>query len=171
VVYSSGGQVTHDIGWVTKDGRDITTEVNYQEKTWSREINAANTPLTARPTPESSCDEATVLAGGGLGDGDPAAEIRTALSCGQYVVAGTQRVGGVRALELKPVTKGTLTTVFWVDPATYLPVRDVTTISPPTTVRVTTITDDFRWLRPTPANLADLDVRIPPGFTQVPPPD
>ena len=168
VVYSSGGQVTHDIGRVTKGGRETTTEVNYQEKTWSREINAANTPLTA-PTPESSCDEATVLAGGALGDGDPAAEIRTALSCGQYVVAGTQRVDGVRALELKPATKGTLTTVFWVDPATYLPVRAVTTISPPTTVRVTTITDDFRWLRPTPANLADLGVRIPAGFTQVPP--
>jgi hypothetical protein len=50
-------------------------------------------------------------------------------------------------------------------------VRDVTTISPPTTVRVTTITDDFRWLRPTPANLADLDVRIPAGFTQVAPSD
>ena len=75
----------------------------------------------------------------------------------------------MRALELKPAAKGTMATVFWVDPATYLPVRDVTTISPPATGRVTTITDDFRWLPPTPANLADLDVRIPPGFTQVQP--
>jgi hypothetical protein len=77
--------------------RDIITEVNYQEKTWSREIRATNTPMAATPTLESSCDEATV--------------------------------------------------------------------------RVITITDDFRWLRPTPADLADLDVRIPAGFTQVPPPD
>jgi hypothetical protein len=171
VVYSSDGQVTHDIGRVTKEGRDTTTQVNYQEKTWSRAIRAADTFTTVTPTPESSCDEATALAGGGLGDGDPAGQIRTALSCGQYVVAGTRRVDGVRALELKPAEKGTITTVFWVDPATYLPVRDVTTTSPPTTARVTTITDDFRWLRPTPANLADLDVRIPAGFTQVPPSD
>lgn len=171
MVYSSGGQVTHDIGRVTKEGRETTTQVNYQDKTWSREIRAANAFVTVTPTPESSCDEATVLAGGGLGDGDVAGQIRAALSCGQYVVAGAQRVGGVRALELKPAGKGTVTTVFWVDPATYLPVRAVTTISPPTTARVTTMTDDFRWLRPTPANLADLDVRIPAGFTQVPPPD
>jgi hypothetical protein len=171
VVYSSGGQVTHEIGRVTKEGRETTTQVNYQEKTWSRESRVASTFMTVTPTPQSSCDEATVLAGGGLGDGDPAGQIRTALSCGQYVVAGTQRVDGVRALELKPAGKGTMTTVFWVDPATYLPVRAVTTISPPATVRVTTIADDFRWLRPTPANLADLDVRIPAGFTQVPPPD
>jgi hypothetical protein len=29
---------------------------------------------------------------------------------------------------------------------------------------------DYRWLQPTDTNLANLDVTIPAGFTEVPPP-
>jgi hypothetical protein len=57
-----------------------------------------------------------------------------------------------------------VTAVFWVDPSTYLPVRDQVTVGSRVTIR-----DDFRWLRPTPANLTALDVHIPAGFTQIPP--
>jgi hypothetical protein len=49
--------------------------------------------------------------------------------------------------------------------STYLPVRDVVTVGSHGTIQ-----DDFQWLRPTPANLAELDVPIPAGFTQVRPP-
>ena len=33
------------------------------------------------------------------------------------------------------------------------------------------VRDDYRWLPPTQANLATLNLRIPSGFTQIPPQD
>lgn len=49
----------------------------------------------------------------------------------------------------------------WVDPAAYLPVRlDLGQI----------IQTNFQWLPPTPANLALVNVPVPAGFRQVPPP-
>ena len=74
---------------------------------------------------------------------------------------------GVEALELKPVPSadGFVNVTFWVDPASYLPVRSVAMFRMPLSnhgrVQV-----DFRWLRPTAANVAKLDVTIPPGFTR-----
>jgi hypothetical protein len=50
----------------------------------------------------------------------------------------------------------------WVDPSTYRPVAMEYTEG--TTVRVRTV---FEWLPPTRANLANLKVPIPAGFTRV----
>jgi hypothetical protein len=149
---------------VTAGGQQTITVVSYEHKTWWRARRTVNFQPPVAPTPESSCEEATVIQGGGLGVGNLAGVIRTALSCGQYVIAGTQQVNGVQALELKPARTGNGTAVFWVDPSTYLPVRDLMTVGSRATIR-----DDFQWLPPTPANLRALDVRIPPGFTQIPP--
>ena len=52
----------------------------------------------------------------------------------------------------------------WVNPAGYLPVRVMLTL------RAIQIQTDFSWLAPTPANLAQLNVTVPAGFRQVPPP-
>jgi hypothetical protein len=45
----------------------------------------------------------------------------------------------------------------YVSPATYLLVRTV----------IGGLRQDYRWLRPTAANLAKLKVRVPPGFHRV----
>jgi hypothetical protein len=77
-------------------------------------------------------------------------------------------VDGVRALKLKPVTAGGIrpgVTTYWVDPSSYLPVRSEFTLPATGPVRF-----DYRWLQPTDTNLASLDVTIPAGFTEVPPP-
>jgi hypothetical protein len=94
--------------------------------------------------------------------GSPAKAVRLAR------VAGTGWVDGVQALRLKPAQASSsatgplpTTAVFWVDASTYLPARGVVTVSFHGTIQ-----DDFQWLRPTPANL---DVPVPPGFTQVRP--
>ena len=50
------------------------------------------------------------------------------------------------------------------NPAGYLPVRVMLTL------RAIQIQTDFSWLAPTPANLAQLNVTVPAGFRQVPPP-
>ena len=49
---------------------------------------------------------------------------------------------------------------FWVNPATYLPVRAI----------LGQRQTDFRWLPATPARLAQLKVTVPAGFKQVPAP-
>jgi hypothetical protein len=67
-------------------------------------------------------------------------------------------VDGIDAIKITGDSGITL----WVSPSTYLPVRLVLGKS----VRQT----DFQWLVPTPANLAQLKVQVPPGFRQVPPP-
>jgi hypothetical protein len=104
-----------------------------------------------------------------------AAGLREDLACGALSSEGMQQVDGVNALKLVsvqrsrlgPKTLGTITTIIWVDPATYLPVRLTTQWTRP----IVSVPDrfDFRWLPPTSANLALLTVRIPPGFTQVHP--
>jgi len=48
----------------------------------------------------------------------------------------------------------------WVNPATYLPVRP----------KLGGLQTDFQWLSPTPAGLALLNMPVPAGFHQVPPP-
>ena len=171
VAYGPGGKIIAAIGRVPagrdpKDDMVTDTMVNYQERTWWRDSHAVVAPPWATPSPTSACAEATTVQGGGAWISDVAAKLRAALSCGQYVVAGHQRVDGVLALELRPVRQGpVMTAVFWVDPSTYLPVRD----------RVTagrfTITNDYRWLPPTQANRAALGLRVPPGFIQVAPQD
>src|SRR2546430_1878393 len=95
--YTSGGQITGDLGTVTTGGQQAITMVNYEHKTWWRERHTVNSAPLITPTPESSCEEATVIGAGGLGISNLAGEIRTALGCGQYVMAGTQRINGVQA--------------------------------------------------------------------------
>jgi hypothetical protein len=87
--------------------------------------------------------------------------IRYQLGCGAYRVVGRQPVDGVNAIKI--VSKqGQIT--FWVSPRSYLPVRMDLGLG-----NVGSQTD-FRWLPPTPANLAHLKVTAPAGFTRVPPP-
>ena len=96
-----------------------------------------------------------------------AAALRGYVACGTLRSEGRQQVDGVNALKLVSVERsrsGTLTTIIWVDPATYLPVRITTQWAGAVLTRF-----DFRWLPPTKANLALLTVRIPPGFTRVHP--
>lgn len=133
-------------------------------------------PLTGGPNwplPPLSCENAS--AGGGVADWQ--ALISKALSCKLYTLGGRQQVNGVSALKLtmKPVSGEPYRQTLWVDPSTYLPLRVSTTFLPPwgnNSVRV----EDFRWLPPTPANLAALhaairQAAIPAGFRLLPPTD
>jgi hypothetical protein len=81
----------------------------------------------------------------------------------------------------KPVTAQgeTFRQTLWVDPKTYLPLRTTTTFTKANakakanTHRTGTLTHDFRWLPPTPANLATLHAAeqrgtIPASFRSLP---
>jgi hypothetical protein len=84
--------------------------------------------------------------------------VHAALACGGLSVTGHVRVDGTAAIRLtgtKRLLKLPLT--MYVSPVTYLLVRTV----------IGGRRQDYRWLRPTAANLAMLRVRIPPGFRRV----
>lgn len=176
--YDPHGQLTNDYGQVTVGRHRTTTSVSYGGRTWWRQEDTLPVWPSVTSTPESSCGEATVLAGPVTGLIDWATKMRAALGCGQYVIAGNERVDGVQAVELKPVQKALQAftggpapaPVYWVDPTTYLPVRDLTTFDPPIFKAHGTIQADFQWLRPTRGNLAVFNVPIPAGFKQVSPP-
>lgn len=118
-VYASTGRLLWELSFVTKGGRTTTTAVTHVAKTWWRENLAASSVLPLSATaPKSLCGTSA-----GLGDIDKidtnlGKTTRQALSCGRFVVAGIQRVDGVRALKLKRPGSGIVTVVIWVDPAT-----------------------------------------------------
>jgi hypothetical protein len=100
-----------------------------------------------------------------------AASMRALMSCGGLSVSWHQHYHGTEAIKivshgslgiLTPKTD-TLTQVLWVNEATYLPIA-VTTRG---TASQGTATIQYAWLPPTKANLANLTVAIPPGFTVV----
>jgi hypothetical protein len=139
----------------TANGRHgmATVAVDYRDRTWWR----ATTTLKpgARTPAQPSC-----FSPGGV---QPVfsetwqSYIRQELSCGAYTENGHQRVDGIDAIKLT----GSNGVVLWINPATYLPVRQA---GPGAGVT------DFRWYRATPASLAKLKVAIPAGFRRVPPP-
>lgn len=163
-----GGRLFEEIGMTaTPASYQTWTVVNPIHKTWSRQSSPGPTP------PRTGCG--TPLPMSLTSFPELAEGIRGYLACGTLRYEGKQQVDGVNALKLVSVehqrqgkTVATLTTIIWVDPATFLPVRLTTQWTRP----VVSLLDrfDFRWLPPTSANLALLKVRIPPGFTQVRPP-
>jgi len=127
-----------------------TVTVDYRDRTWWRATQALS--AGARTPAHRSC----------LSGALPTSEtwpsiIRQELSCGAYTEDGRQRVDGIDAIKLT----GSSGVVLWIDPGTYLPVRQAFP-----GVGVT----DFRWYRATPASLAKLKLTVPAGFRRVAPP-
>ena len=135
---------------VTPTGHGATTvAVNYTDSTWWRAAITLKPGFKIPPQPRCAPD-ASPAAGGWP------AFIRGELSCGVYRTDGRQRVDGVDAIRLT----GSRGLVLWINPATYLPVRQADGGQ----------RTDFRWLRATPASLARLRVTVPAGFRAVAPP-
>jgi hypothetical protein len=183
--FSASGQPGMDIGVAATPASRTITWVFYRTRTWWRMEQAA-TP-TPQPAAQNSCSSQIPV---GLDvDQSPAvlaANIREALACGQLTNEGTQYVDGVNAVELvsvrtfrvqmrDPALKQTtnlavtVTTTLWVDPASYLPVRWAQDgkVTGRKGIVVPSVDQDVEWLPPTGANLVQLTVPIPSGFTRV----
>jgi hypothetical protein len=95
--------------------------------------------------------------------------IRKALSCGDLRLDGRQWIRGTHAIKIVSPQRlarqlalfAPISGTLWVDPATFLPVM-VRWAWPHGTLAAT-----FRWLPPTRANLAALNVKVPSGFRAV----
>lgn len=151
--FTASGQRVFDWGVSPAHGN---TAVLYGNDTWWTAPAAGGDLGGTRPGPASCLRGGEILLNTGAGNGWPAF-IRSQLACGAYAVAGRQVIDGVNTIKITGAA-GRFT--FWVDPATYLPVRALLG------ARQT----DFRWLPAIPANLAPLKVTVPAGYKQVPPP-
>jgi hypothetical protein len=141
--------------------------------------------LTVRvPAP---CSTTARLAMGGLpvGISDWRTFIKTMLACGAGTVTGHVRIDGMETTEISgsvtvPLSKGYAKTVnekearvrytLWVNPTTYLPVREFGSTETYGGSAGTTVSlgmTDVQWLPPTAANMAQTLVTIPAGYQQV----
>jgi hypothetical protein len=138
--------------------------VDYRNRTWERStlrVSPLSAAAEARAAGIYTCDNdsesaipdvATQMAG----------LLRALVSCGDLKADGTAIIGGVTAVKLTMLTDGE-TVAWYVNPATYLPIRRTVTRSGTLAMQ-----EDFQWLLPTAANLARLDLPAAPrGFTQV----
>lgn len=142
----------------TGTGTITSTAVLYNSQTWWQVT--LQQPVPPANGPGVRCGPAIQVR---VGTPDPwQTFIHEQLSCGSFTVTGHQEVDGVDALVLTSTQGGE---TFWVDPQTYLPVRLVLEGGGPGYMQT-----DFQWLPPTAANLAQLKLTVPAGFSQVSPP-
>ncbi len=148
----------------TATGVTRITSVDYQNKTWwhSAGPHANGTPELTKVWTCSNVGTDDIV-------GNPhemAAQLRTALSCGDLKAVGSGTVDGVPAVELSGhFNNGDAALTYWVNATTYLPFRFTARDSGTAVFQL-----NLQWLPPTAANLAKLNVPIPAGFTQVLPP-
>ncbi len=91
--------------------------------------------------------------------------LRESIAHGKLTVVRKTIIDGQTVLELRTRAKNSSASggeTWWVNPATWLPVRTLTDSS------AVSIQVDYGFLPPTPANIAKLKVTIPPGFTRTP---
>ena len=178
-IFSASGQPGFDQGYAATSTSVTHTSVSYPAKTWSTStVKAGKLRPPGQPGLRGTCLAAICL--DLMQDpGTLTSDIREALSHGQLTRDGTEDINGVNAIKLvavvtKPQASGQFAfvgrTTLWVNPATYLPVRINTNLTVTLGHGQTTHivgTRDVSWLPATSANLADLRVPIPAGFTQV----
>jgi hypothetical protein len=131
--------------------RTIATTVDYGARTYSRTTYSPNPPGGPAPVPMTLTSAA--------------AQLRHAVTAGTATLAGQTTVDGHSALEIVDHSDGG-TIQLYVDPDTYLPIREVDIPAGGTVSGASTITDDSRYLPDTAANRAKLTPGgvIPSGF-------
>jgi hypothetical protein len=136
--------------------RTVSIVIDYGHRTWSKTTYSFGSATDGRrPGPQP----ATPL---GL-----AAQLRAEVKAGQATLVGWATVDGQRAIHLtERLANGQVN--LWVDPDTYLPIREIDTAPGVSQTSDQAIRDDYRWLPDTQANLSLLTPAgaIPAGFTQ-----
>jgi hypothetical protein len=151
------GQPAYDETMVTANGVTLATVMDVPDRAWW-------TLSTAAPT--GSCPSGincvVVTAPSSLTPAQIQAEVQAGTL---HVIGGQQLVDGHQTIELSGFAAQAAPAFgafdLWIDASTYLPVRSSTTRSD----RTGTATSDFEWLAPSAANLAQLQVTVPPAFT------
>jgi hypothetical protein len=173
------GRPAQDDGQSVVNGKLRSVEVMYPSRVWHLWPNSVDSGAANGCGPGG-------LTSLGVEPASWASFIRQTLACGGYTIVGHARIGGVDTIKIdggltqkSPRIQGTswvahLEFTLFVDPSTYLPVRAVTDDDQHTTPGSAKTSsehsvqqEDFQWLAPTPANIAQVNVPIPAGFRQV----
>jgi hypothetical protein len=122
------------------------------------------------PAPSLTCQNALL----GSGSEDFRTQIAKALSCHLYTLAGHQEINGVSTIKLvlKPQPDLNIRQTLWIDPSSYLPIREVDSFVQPHAQTVV-LTNNYQWLPRNEASLAALSAAvqqsaIPAGFRSLP---
>jgi hypothetical protein len=138
--------------------RTVSIAIDYRKHSWSKTTypfgssSPASGPAPLPVTPKQQ-----------------AARLRADVAAGKETLVGPATVDGRTAIELTEGSFQTGVQDTWVDPATYLPIREIDTAPGLPRSSDQTIQEDYQWLPDTPANLRLLTAAaaIPPGFTEV----
>jgi hypothetical protein len=169
---ATDGQLLATVGVQTRLKAVTATMVLYRSRTWwdlTSQLDSVRLKVPGAP----ACATYGILGGPSLGPAAPPSNwpqtIMHELGCGQMIETGRQVVDGQAVIRLEQVVPAVITfrTIYWVSASTYLPVR-ISMSS--TSGKPWSEQEDFSWLRPTAANLAQLRVQVPVGFRQVHPP-
>jgi len=154
------GQPTTGYLVTVKPHRTTSIVIDYGNRTWRKTIypfgSSSDGRRAAGPAPSTPLQLA--------------AQLRAKVKAGQVTLVGWATVDGQRAIHLRErMTHGQVN--LWVDPDSYLPIREIDTAPGVSQTSDQAIRDDYRWLPATKANLRLLTPAgaIPPGFTQASP--
>ena len=151
------GQPTTGYLVTVKPHRTTSIVIDYGNRTWRKTIypfgSSSDGRRAAGPAPSTPLQLA--------------AQLRSKVKAGQVTLVGWATVDGQRAIHLRErMTHGQVN--LWVDPDSYLPIREIDTAPGVSPTSDQAIRDDYRWLPATKANLRLLTPAgaIPAGFTQ-----
>jgi hypothetical protein len=154
---TQAGQPTTGYLVTVKPHRTTSIVIDYGNRTWRKTIypfgSSSDGRRAAGPAPSTPLQLA--------------AQLRAKVKAGQVTLVGWATVDGQRAIHLRErMTHGQVN--LWVDPDSYLPIREIDTAPGVSPTSDQAIRDDYRWLPATKANLRLLTPAgaIPAGFTQ-----
>jgi hypothetical protein len=143
--------------------KTMSVQINYRNRTWTKvtypfgSVPSGPGPAGPAPLPQTPNQQT--------------AQLRAAVAAGKITVVGRTTIDGQRAIELRSGSVRTGEILTWVNPASYLPIREIDTAPGQSPASPHSIRDDYTWLKGTAANLRLLTAAaaIPPGFTKVSP--
>ncbi len=184
---ASGRTVSDESVVSTSSGTDLTV-VSYATRTWGSADPLRLPYRITQPPRPGNCTGSTANPFADVTPGDlalvdslagftsetMAQDLRTAISCANLTVAGSQRIDGVEAIKLTSTPKSPVSETIWINPVSYLPVRLVINGTADPAARTAAgkwrglLTASFSWLRPTLRSQAELTAPVPAGYRRVP---
>ncbi|HEX5301532.1 MAG TPA: sigma factor, partial [Streptosporangiaceae bacterium] len=136
------GQPTTGYLVTVKPHRTTSIVIDYGNRTWRKTIypfgSSSDGRRAAGPAPSTPLQLA--------------AQLRAKVKAGQVTLVGWATADGQRAIHLREgMTHGQVN--LWVDPDSYLPIREIDTAPGVSQTSDQAIRDDYRWLPATKANL------------------